>query len=868
MGLRVYPGHRLAACAISVSTFLGAEVTAVPSVAAQQDTVSLRPMVVQDLFTIQGLGDGRVAPNGAAIALVLQRPRSQDEPVLAWDGRGREDVWVEPIPASGSRHQIPRVRLTNYSNPAWSPDGRRLALLSPRSGGKVQLYLWERALAVPARLTGGEVDLTVQFVIDGMPRGPVAWLDERRLICLLLPREDPLATGYRSSRLFLRDAPDAQRSPGPTASVLDTRRPAIPQQEALIIIDVTNGRVDTVAVTQPFALTPLPNQGRFINVDPTRRFAAWIVESGEVRRHADKPVTFSDAMGPLRLGLSSLGRPDSVHWFGEVVPTFGRPMQAYPPVRFGEWSPAGRRFAFVGADTASPGTNCAFVVDGRTKAVVPISRGGWTVAAVRWSSEDDLAVQVERKGDRRPFDWWRASLARSTIPFNFTRTMPVPPPALIPAGNGDFLGIAGGALWRVGTRTAQIERLTTSASPNVLSFAPVTVRAPASDHRSVIVTAEQDGEQRLFLATIGAKVAQLTMIPRPIPEAELLAYSADQPLAVFSSGEADIGPLVWSRVGSAGNFTPVVTLNKQVRSVRRAERRWISYVSTGGDTLKGLLLLPINYEPGRRYPLVTWVYGGFTWGDTLYLGPGMLLKVTGGNTYCLQLLAARGYAVLLPSMPLGPMGEGVRSDPYSAMLDGVLPAVDKTIELGIADPDRLAVMGFSFGGYSTYAIVTQTNRFKAAIAMAGPADLVSFYGTLYPPRRYSSAAHQDYYAPLLLETGMHRIGTSLYADPARYIRNSPLFYAERVQTPLLIIHGDLDAVSIGQAEEFFSALHRLGKRARFVRYWWEGHGIEAPANVLDMWNRIFGWLDDHLRQREGVDQPPPHAENSDTRSGR
>jgi dipeptidyl aminopeptidase/acylaminoacyl peptidase len=90
------------------------------------------------------------------------------------------------------------------------------------------------------------------------------------------------------------------------------------------------------------------------------------------------------------------------------------------------------------------------------------------------------------------------------------------------------------------------------------------------------------------------------------------------------------------------------------------------------------------------------------------------------------------------------------------------------------------------------------------------------------------------------------MGSPPYLDPDRYIRNSPLFHADQVRTPVLIIHGDLDAIAIQQAEEFFTALHRLGKHARFVRYWGEGHDIRSPANAVDMWTNIHAWLEEHL----------------------
>ena len=88
------------------------------------------------------------------------------------------------------------------------------------------------------------------------------------------------------------------------------------------------------------------------------------------------------------------------------------------------------------------------------------------------------------------------------------------------------------------------------------------------------------------------------------------------------------------------------------------------------------------------------------------------------------------------------------------------------------------------------------------------------------------------------------MGNPPWKDLDRYLRNSPIFYVDRVRTPLMIIQGDLDYVAMQQGEEFFMSLYRQGKRAEFVRYWGEGHVIESPANIRDMWTRIFAWFDE------------------------
>jgi dipeptidyl aminopeptidase/acylaminoacyl peptidase len=176
------------------------------------------------------------------------------------------------------------------------------------------------------------------------------------------------------------------------------------------------------------------------------------------------------------------------------------------------------------------------------------------------------------------------------------------------------------------------------------------------------------------------------------------------------------------------------------------------------------------------------------------------------------------------------------------LLSGVLPAIEAAIALGIADPEKLFLMGQSFGGYAVYGLISQTNRFKAAVSLAGLANLVSLYGTFDSRLRYQNNAHEDFFQATLIESAQVPMGNPPWKDLGRYLRNSPIFAVDRVQTPLMIIQGDMDYVPIQQGEEFFTSLYRQGKRAEFVRYWGEGHVLSSPANIKDMWERIFAWF--------------------------
>jgi dipeptidyl aminopeptidase/acylaminoacyl peptidase len=176
------------------------------------------------------------------------------------------------------------------------------------------------------------------------------------------------------------------------------------------------------------------------------------------------------------------------------------------------------------------------------------------------------------------------------------------------------------------------------------------------------------------------------------------------------------------------------------------------------------------------------------------------------------------------------------------ILKTVMPGVDTVVSLGIADPDRLGVMGHSYCGYSTLALIVQTTRFRAAIDSAGISDLVSDYGYMDKTGAESSVGWA--------ETGQGRMGGTPRQYRARYFENSPVFYLDQVKTPLLLVHGELDrAVPCQQAEEVFIGLRRLGKEVVYAKYTGEEHwpGTWSPANITDYWNRVIEWFDRHLQ---------------------
>ena len=202
----------------------------------------------------------------------------------------------------------------------------------------------------------------------------------------------------------------------------------------------------------------------------------------------------------------------------------------------------------------------------------------------------------------------------------------------------------------------------------------------------------------------------------------------------------------------------------------------------------------------------------------------------------LQIYSTRGYAVLLADSKLN------IGTPMVDLMKSVMPGIDKAIALGVADPERIGGTGHSYGGYSSLALIAQSPRFNVVVMRAGMGDLIGGYGQLAPDGTN--------YGLAWAESGQGRMGGSPWEFRERYLENSPIFYLDRVKTPLLIIHGEKDdAVPVYLADEVFTSLRRLGKAVTYVRYPGENHweGSWSYDDQLDALKRQIGWFDRYLK---------------------
>jgi dipeptidyl aminopeptidase/acylaminoacyl peptidase len=313
--------------------------------------------------------------------------------------------------------------------------------------------------------------------------------------------------------------------------------------------------------------------------------------------------------------------------------------------------------------------------------------------------------------------------------------------------------------------------------------------------------------------------------------------SADGSTIVYLAEDSQHPPDIWGGTADLANPRQLTTLNPAVSSASLGRTRVIDYVGLKGQKLQGVLLLPAHYEQGSRYPMIVRVYPGpFKMGNAVHQ-----FGVDGATTIQnMQMYASRGYAVLLPEVPqeLG--------TPMRDLVEGVNVAVNKVIELGIADPDRLGVTGQSYGGYSTISIISQTTRFRGALMSAGMGSMVD------AALEFRPGAGTD--AAFWTEGGQGLMGGSLWELKQRYLENSPIMYLDRVRTPLLIVHGEDDeAVPVYMGDQIFVGLRRLGREVEYRRYPGEGHVIAGAENLTDYWNAALRWFDKHVKSAKKKD---------------
>lgn len=255
----------------------------------------------------------------------------------------------------------------------------------------------------------------------------------------------------------------------------------------------------------------------------------------------------------------------------------------------------------------------------------------------------------------------------------------------------------------------------------------------------------------------------------------------------------------------------------------------VEWTSLDGVPLEGILYKPEDFDPSKKYPMIVYFYERMSDELNRYSSP-----VAGVATISFSFYTSRGYLVFVPDIPyrIGYPGE--------SSLHAVLPGVVELIGRGFVDRDAIGLQGHSWGGYQITYLITKTDLFSAAVAGAPVVNMTSAYGAI----RWATGRPRQFQ----YEQTQSRIGATLWEEPIRYFENSPVFWADKVNTPLLILHNDEDgAVPWYQGIEYYLALRRLERPVWLLNYNGEGHGLNRWAHRRDFAIRMQQFFDHYLK---------------------
>jgi hypothetical protein len=315
---------------------------------------------------------------------------------------------------------------------------------------------------------------------------------------------------------------------------------------------------------------------------------------------------------------------------------------------------------------------------------------------------------------------------------------------------------------------------------------------------------------RLDMSILGA----YTLMRDPNKRFTIVAKAKESNKLIYTRESYEEFPDLWAADTAFVFSNKISDVNPQMEDYEWGTTELVSWVSAVGDSLQGYLIKPYGYDSNKSYPLLVYFYEKFSDLKNRFEQPGI------HHRPCFPVYNSSGYVIFLPDI--------VYRDGYpgQSAIDCIMPGVKMLVDKGIADKEKLAIWGHSWSGYQAAYMVTQLDDFKAAVAGAPVGNMTSAYSGI---RHGTGLARQFQY-----EKYQSRIGGTIWDSLDNYINNSPVFFAEDMNTPLLIMHGDVDdAVPWEQSIEIYLAMRRLDKNCIFLQYRNEPHWPGRYPNKVD-----------------------------------
>ncbi|MFT5144396.1 MAG: dipeptidyl aminopeptidase/acylaminoacyl peptidase, partial [Thalassolituus oleivorans] len=325
-----------------------------------------------------------------------------------------------------------------------------------------------------------------------------------------------------------------------------------------------------------------------------------------------------------------------------------------------------------------------------------------------------------------------------------------------------------------------------------------------------------------------ASVDRLMYEPRAISS---LKRAKDASVYTVMTQKADESPNIYAVDESFDSPIQLTNTNPQQADYKWGHTELVDFTNDNGVPLQGRLLYPADYEPGKKYPMVVYIYELRSQSLHSYTLPSRT------SAYNQRRFSAEGYFVYEPDIVYR------LSDPGMSAVEALVPAVAAVVETGMIDETRIGLTGHSWGAYQTSFVVTQTDIFSAAVAGAPLTNMISMYNSMYWNSGGTDAT--------IFEISQGRFPKPYWEDLDKFIQNSPVFNAANINTPLLVAFGDEDgAVDFNQGVELYNTMRRMEKEFVLLVYDGENHGLRLKQNQMDYANRTHDWFNHFLRDRE------------------
>lgn len=772
-----------------------------------------RPYTIETLLQLEGVGQAAFDPTGRQLVFEHYRPY---ETAVGFDNGYYTHFTRSELMISRSGEQGAARRLMaddegiGHVLGAWSPSGARLLIF--QFTGRV----WRAGIYTVATEAVAWLSITPELPLYG----PVAaWRNDDELI--LATRADGdlpwhLRMNWEPNLILSRLT--AEQAAG-RASVITIGSGASRDKTPLSAVGAL------VSIDARTAHTRRLAAGRFqdLELSPDGRFAAVADEGGILPVDPDRPVFQGELQRARSLRIIDLDTgadwapapgedllPNLLSWSdgGELL-VWTRPSGAdWSTGRLKRIAPRARTIQDVVMGGATP-------LWGATSERLPVVRAAWL---------GDHPMLYSRTDDTRG-DWRLLTPTGSVTLTSRLGEVPDRPAAL---AADTMLMVSAGSVWRI---TADGEATPLSSTGQRLvdirdGGRMFGLRPLFNDpvRRDWAVVRSEAGE--IFRAGFEGLI--------PIAEGAAPTIAAVAPDGVLQVARTDAGVETVQRVAN-GETTDLITLNVALAETRSADALAVSHRGPDNQALTSWLFTPPAPSMGRPPPLVVVPYPGQTFGARPAASEPQAL-MTAVNV---QVLVGAGYAVLMPSLPRRPGQEAAEG--LGAQIES---AIDAAALTGRFDPERIAVWGHSFGGFGALAAATQSDRFAGVIGSNGVYDFASHWGAFTPFQRLSPSDLLSTYSNIGgVETAQGGMNAPPWTASQRYSRNSPVFAADKITAPVLLITSDLDYVPITEAEMMFSALYRQNKDATLLTYIGEGHVLSSPGNLRHLYAQVLPWLD-------------------------